>query len=201
MKHRAALLILLAGLVLASGAQAAGKPWFGLNAGFGLPSGHFADLATSGWNAGVTGDYHVSDRFALGGEVSWHSFGGSDDFEKAEGARLTLVHGTPVTVNAKNTLVPVLVHAKLLTPWGKELHPYGVFGAGIYHLSSKLEYSAGSSTSSDTKFGFNLGAGASHKTSSNVELGIEARYHWISSSPNSINLLTVRAQMLFAFGG
>jgi opacity protein-like surface antigen len=206
MKSRIAAAALFAMVVTVGGlsptnARAAGKPWFGLNAGIGLPSGSFADVATSGWNAGVTGDYHVSDNVAVGGEVSWHTYGGSDDFEKGEGARLTLAAGRPITVNAKNTLVPVLLHAKLLTPWGKEMHPYGIFGLGIYHLGSKVEYSGGSATNSDTKFGFNLGAGASRKTSGNVELGVEARYHWITGSPNSINLLTVRGQMLFAFGG
>ena len=138
---------------------------------------------------------------AFGGEVSWHSFGGSDDFEKAEGARLTLLTGTPTSVNAKHSIEPVLVHAKLMTPWGRNYHPYGVAGLGLYHLISRLDFSTGSNRSAETKFGFSLGGGASHKTSANVELGVEARYHWIGSSPNSVNLLTVRGQMLIAFGG
>ena len=195
MKLRFALLTLLAGLALAPGARAAGTPWIGLTAGVGMPTGHFGDVANSGWNAGLTGDYALSERFALGGELSWHSFGGSSDYEKLESVR----HSTPV--NATNTLIPVLVHVRLLTPWGSDLHPYGVVGVGLYHRSSKLEYSGGSSSASDTKFGFSLGAGVRRKTSNNVELGAEARYHWISDSPDSFNLLTLRGQMLFAFGG
>src|SRR5258705_5527795 len=85
-------LAVLAALAVTSTPSAAQPLWLGLEAGFGLPAGNFSDASTSGWNAGITGDVRMRESLALGGELSWHSFAGSDDLEKTG----SVAAGTPV---------------------------------------------------------------------------------------------------------
>ncbi len=194
MKRWTWLAAAVAALALTSTPSSARPVWLGLEAGFGLPAGDFSDAATSGWNAGITGDMKLRESFAVGGELSWHSFAGSDDLEKAE----SVAAGVPVDIH--HALVPVLAHAKYWFPASQQLRPYAVGGLGVYHLSSKVESSSGDSDHSENKFGFSLGGGADFKGSESVTLGFEARYHWAGSGDEALNLLTVRGHALFAFG-
>jgi hypothetical protein len=82
------------------------------------------------------------------------------------------------------------------------LRPYGIGGLGLYglHASDNL------TSDTSTKFGFNIGAGLSHKfPDSNTGLGLEARWHMVpdgavdtsTGDKSTLNMVTVTAGVDF----
>ncbi|HEV8480713.1 MAG TPA: outer membrane beta-barrel protein [Candidatus Eisenbacteria bacterium] len=64
------------------------------------------------------------------------------------------------------------------------IRPYGIGGLGVYGLHESDNTGSGS----DTKFGFNIGGGLTHKfPDSSTGLSLEARWHMVSSVPNSFS--------------
>ena len=189
--------ILLAALIAVAGASSAhaAKMWIGPTAGLGMPMGAFSDVASTGFNLGLTGDYPLNESFVVGGEAGWHGFGGSDDFEKAQSAAI----GS--SVDAKVNIVPVIVHGKWMIPsGGGGMKPYLKLGLGLYRSSTKVEFTGGDDTTTDTNFGYELGAGLNYPVNDNVSWGVDGAFHSIQSDGDAANLITVRAQLHFGFG-
>ncbi len=171
------ILTLFALTVLASSAHAAaGDVSLGVKAGLGVPLGDFKDAASTGFHLGAAGDYHLNDRFAVGGDLVFHTFGGNDDREKA----LTALAGSPV--DFKFSIFQITPHLRFSLPTEGTLAPYVQLGLGLYRGSAKSD--PGGSESS-TPFGFHLGVGADLKKGESYSYGVHGEYHQISSSEAS----------------
>jgi len=179
----------------ASGAHAAvGATWVGMNAGISMPFGDFSDFASTGFNLGVTGDYMRTESWALGGEIGWHKFGGNDDLEKSESARL----GVPVEFTVR--VIPITAHAKYLLPANETMAPFVKGAFGLYNLNFKTDAGTlGESDHSETKFGFQVGGGLNFGGTESVAYGAEILYHYIATEDQASNMVTLRGQILFGF--
>ena len=191
MKLRSAVLAVL--FVVAPTAASAAPIQIGPTAGFGVPFGDFADIASTGFNLGVTGDLALDGPFSVGGEIGWQSFGGNDDFEKS----LSAIAGSEVDV--KLSMITVLVHGKTTFASSERLAPYAKLSAGIYRSSLQFESAAGTDDDSSTDFGFALGGG--FLMGDKFKYGLDASLHFISTEDESTNILLVRGQLLFGAGG
>lgn len=193
MKIKAIILAALVAAMFATSAQAAGGQ-VGVTGGVSFPFGDFSDVASTGFNVGLTGDWNLTEQFAVGGEVGWHGFGGNDDFEKS----LSADAGS--SVDATISLIPVLVHAKWLIPGSASMMPYLKGGLGFYNSKFKAEWSGGSDEETNTDFGFELGGGVNYKLNENLTWGVDAAFQSIQTDGDSSNMATVRAQLLFGVG-
>jgi opacity protein-like surface antigen len=71
---------------------------------------------------------------------------------------------------------------------------YAQAGAGLYSVTAKIEDSViGNASSSDSKFGFNMGAGIDFPVSPSTRMNVTALYHDVATSGNSLNYFQVRA--------
>lgn len=186
MKLKSLLPMLALTLVAGSAHAAAGDVSLGLKAGLGLPIGDFKDVAATGFHLGATGDYAMNDRFSVGGDLVYHTFGGNDDLEKS----LSALSGQ--TVDFKFSIIQVTPHVRYSLPTEGTLAPYLQFGLGLYRSTGKSDPGG---SSSSTPFGFHLGAGADFKKTESYTYGFHGEFHQISSSGASgdkaANLITL----------
>jgi hypothetical protein len=183
---------LVLSLAAAPAFAARGDMWLGGTTGFALPFGDFADIASIGYNLGVTGDYVLNDQWAIGGEVGYYTFGGNDDLEK----RLTAQYATPVDFRFR--ALPVTIHGKYLLPGDDKKAPFIKGAIGMYNVNSSVEGGLINTDDSQTAFGFQLGGGVNFKTGTNFTWGGDVLYHYIGTE-NSSNMLTARATLMFGF--
>ena len=170
----------------------AGSISLGVNGGVELPFGDFSDQASTGFSMGLTGDYVVGENLAVGGELGWHSFGGSDDVEK----KLSVQYGTPVNLTFR--VVPITVHAKYFLPTGQTLTPFVKGALGIYNVLNRVEREGSSDVEhSSTRIGFQVGGGADFNTATSIRYGFDVLYHYIATENKATNILAVRGQLMF----
>jgi opacity protein-like surface antigen len=140
----------------------------------------------------------VNDMWGVGADVAYHMWSGSDDFNAA--AELAFGPGSEGKFNA----LQATAHALAMIPSGGMVKPWLKAGAGMYSLGGKIE---GGSTEvdfdSESKFGFNAGAGLNWAASSNMNFGIGAAYHMIMSKDEdtgeeNTNLFTVNLNLLWS---
>jgi len=174
----------------AARAEGVGNIVIGPTAGFSLPFGDFADVATAGFNLGVTGDYYAAPNWAFGGEISWHLFGGNDDLEKELSADL----GTPVDIRIR--VLPVVAHVKYFIP-AQNVSPFVRGGVGIFNINQEIDAGATTDDDSDTKLGFLFGGGVNFAGASRVQFGADAYYQYIATEGDATNMLVLRGNVMF----
>jgi hypothetical protein len=167
-------------------AAQAGPPSYSFYAGYGkmmesgAPSGNFAFHA----NAFAMMDPVIG----IGGEGGYAWLGSSPT-------------GDPIAGDLNQNVYHFTANVRARGVQGS-LRPYGIGGLGLYglHASDNL----GSSTT--TKFGFNIGAGLSHKfPDSSTGLGLEARWHLVpdgardtsTGQTSTLDVLTITAGVDF----
>ena len=186
MKIKSLFTVIALMLAAASAHAAAGDVSLGLKAGLGLPIGDFKDFAATGFHLGATGDYAFNDRFSLGGDLVYHTFGGNDQLEKDLSASLGQ------SVDFKFSIIQITPHLRFSLPTEGTLAPYVQLGLGLYRSTGKSD--PGGSDSS-TPFGFHIGVGADIKKAESYTYGFSGEFHQISSSDasgdKSANLITV----------
>ena len=170
-----------------------GSIWLGVNGGIGLPFGDFAHKATSGFNLGLTGDYLVYENLAVGGELSWHSFGGNDNLEKDLSAKLR------TSADLKISVVPATVHAKYFLPAGQTVTPFVKGALGLYNYKERTEYGTNNTEHSSTRIGFQVGGGANFKSVTSMLYGFDFMYLYIATEDKATNMLVVRGQLMFGW--
>lgn len=184
MRRVAILSALAAVILLAPGAARAQSFTFGLTGGVAAPTGDFGDVYKNGFMGGAFGDFWMNNNLGIGLDVLYSK----NDAESGFGDRSL-------------TLIPITAHAKLaFTPQSAMVTPWVQGGAGMYNLSSKVETITGSSTSSDTKFGFHFGGGLDFRTMPTFGVGLAAMYHIVPdglASGTSANWFTAGVNVTF----
>jgi hypothetical protein len=176
MSRRAiALAALAAAIVTTPAAAHAQSPLrFGLAAGATIPTGDAADIAEWGYHVSgsITGKPMLSP-VGIRGEVMWNRLTGKD---------VEVVPGVTESGDDLDILAGI-VNAEIGMS-GIGVKPYFIGGLGMYRLSSE-------GADSETKFGFNLGAGLDFGLAG-FSAFAEARFHSIQADDfgnGSVNLV------------
>ncbi|HET7498202.1 MAG TPA: outer membrane beta-barrel protein [Candidatus Eisenbacteria bacterium] len=75
---------------------------------------------------------------------------------------------------------------------------FGQAGAGLYNVTAKIDDSVlGNASASDSKFGFNLGAGVDFQVSEKTRMNVTGLYHDVATSGSSLNYMQFRAGVAF----
>lgn len=159
-------------------AQAQTMPLLGISAGASIPQSSFGDGVNTGYN--VNGMINIGvplSPLAFRGEVGWNHFDLSGN--NASG-NVRMINGT-----ANVVLVPSTVMTA---------KPYLIAGVGAYNVKTTVDNSGGllgtgafTSSSSDTRLGFNGGVGFAFGLGS-VGTIIEARYVTVNGKNGSGSL-------------
>ena len=197
-------------LSLAAPAARANEMSFGLKGGVAIPTGDYGDVFGLGFMGGVYGDYGVTPQFAIGVDVvgNFHSLK-SDLKDQLEAPPFGLTG-----VKDNFTVIQFGVHGK----WqqASTTGPEVMVGVALYNGHEKFEGTDPgppvvdlSDDSSDTKFGFNVGAGYKFWHNETMTLGIEGSFHNVSDAfkdPNtgdskSAQYVSVGLDLGFLTGG
>lgn len=184
-------------LVISAGVANAQGAWLGVNAGAGIPSGNYGDAASTGWNAGVTGTIMVNDRWGVGGDLGYHSWGGSDQLNSA----METLYGSGSEF--KWSAIQATGHTMFRFPTTGNVKPYARVGAGLYDIKGKLSSPSGDVDNSKAKLGFNFGAGVQIPTGSNRMWGVTATYHVISAEKDfgsNVDAFSLGINMMWGVG-
>lgn len=159
-------------------AQAQTMPLLGISAGASIPQSSFGDGVNTGYN--VNGMINIGvplSPLAFRGEVGWNRFDLSGN--NASG-NVRMVNGT-----ANVVLIPSTVMTA---------KPYLIAGVGAYNVKTTVDNSGGllgtgtfTSSSSDTRLGFNGGVGFAFGLGS-VGTIVEARYVTVNGKNGSGSL-------------
>src|SRR5262245_36864856 len=149
------MLVLGMALSMVAAATAnAGTTWLGLNGGVGMPTGDYGDAASNGWNIGATVTQSINDMWGIGADLGYHSWGGNSDLEDAIGPNTDITFGA----------VQATAHAMVNFPTQSPMKPYMKAGLGLYNVSTKIDSPSGNADDSQSKFGYNFGAGMNFAT-------------------------------------
>lgn len=170
-------------LSLAAPAARANEMSFGLKAGASIPMGDYGDVFGPGFMGGVYGDMGVSPTFAVGVDIigNFHSLK-SDLKDQLEAPPLGLTG-----VKDNFTVIQFGVHGK----WQQSATtgPEVQVGVALYSGKEKFEGTDPgppavdlSSDDTETKFGFNVGAGYKFWHSESMSLGLDASFHNVTDA-------------------
>lgn len=151
-------------------AQGATRPTFGITGGLALPTGDFGDGAKSGFEVGAQIGFS-SAALPFGLRID----GAYDQFE------------SKATSSAKSKILSFTGNAVFGgTAAPGSVRPYALAGLGVYNLKGEVRIGNVTSSSAETKFGLNGGAGIDLPLSG-IAAFIEARFHFVMSSDDDSN--------------
>ena len=196
MKSSWSALVVIAGLMVTVGTQAvhaqiSNPIGVGVVGGTSSPAGGLSDLAKSGWHAGAFIELNlpvVPVGFRL--EGAWHQF---HDKPFAGTTGTTGARIAAITLNATYAVLPLPI-----------VKPYVIGGVGEYSVRTTspapLPPSQGVrsdfQTTTETKFGINVGAGVRVQIAS-FAVFVEARWHDINTSGNNAQMIPVSIGLRF----
>lgn len=191
---RRIVLALLLMAVFAATAQA-GNCVLGVNGGVLKGTGDFGDATKTGFGGGVFFDYWLNSMFSVGADFGFNSIKHHDDGEDAA----TIYPGTTGTIKDKFTLMNYGAHAKYAFPMGESpLHAYATAGLGMYNIKEKFEVTGlPTEEPSDTKFGGRGGLGAEYMMTSQIGIGAEGNFHFISTEGQSTQMISGVAMLTY----
>lgn len=156
---------------LSVGAAHAGSNWIGFSGGAGIPTGDYGDAAAMGWHVGATGTHMMNDAWGIGADLAYHAWGGSDDLNAALEA--SFGPGSEFSWSA----IQADVHGVMMIPTQSNVKPYAQVGVGLYNIGAKLSTPSGDADDSQSKMGFNVGAGMDFAGTGNTRWGVAGAYH------------------------
>lgn len=185
-------------LMLGAGAASAGSNYVGLTGGAGIPTGDYSEAAGAGWQIGATGTHYMNDMWGFGGDLAYHGWGASKDMKDA----LELAYpGQEATLNF--TALQATAHAIMTFQNSGNVRPYAKFGAGLYNVGVKQETPdpADSFDTSESKLGYNIGAGMDFLSSSNMRWGVSGGYHIVPMEEGSdLNFMQIGVNVSWGLG-
>lgn len=162
-----------------------------LNAGYNKNSDEVTvngDAMGGGIGFGASYWKGVSPSVSWGGEVSFDNLGSAEYTDPLSSATTT-VSGNVFRVNpaVRYTFGPGV---------GTSFYAQG--GAGWYNVTAKVEDSiAGNFDASESKIGFNVGAGVNFPVAPTTKMNVGLQYHTVSTEGQSTNYLNFRAGIGF----
>ena len=179
-------------LLIATTAHAQGtsnapaRPWkVGGALGGTIPLGNFSDGADLGWHLGGLFEYkQPSLPVTWRGELTYHRNGLKNDYFSGQ---------IPGIGNLDGNFSMFSFIANALYPFGEAAattRPYIIGGLGLYKAKATASYQAIDISSSQTKFGVNVGGGVSFHLSG-FETFVEARFHSVFTDNNSTNFIPI----------
>ena len=182
-------------LTLSVGSANAASTWIGLNGGAGVPTGDYGDAASTGFHFGGTATFMMNSQWGMGADLGYHMWNGSDDANAA--AELLFGSGSEFKWSA----LQATAHVMLNIPTQGNVAPYLRGGFGLYNVGLKLDSPSGDADDTESKVGFNLGAGMNFLTSSTMKWGINGQYHLVPTDLDSdVNFLTLGVNVLWGVG-
>lgn len=164
------------GLFAACPAEAdRGESWLGFQLGASAPTGEFTQTVRTRFEGGVLLTYMASRHVGVGIDLTHHGWS-STDAAAADVAAL-FGPGTEVDYYAIQTTGHLLYDVRT----GGKVRPYAKVGSGLYSMGSRLRTSLGQFNSTESEFGYNLGAGVSAglDVSPRYRFGVAGTYHVI----------------------
>jgi outer membrane protein with beta-barrel domain len=190
MKIKAAILG-VALIVMTAGAANAGSWWIGGHGGVGFPTGDYGNVASTGWNLGLTGTNMVNENWGFGGDLGYHSWGGSNDMNAV--AETLYGPGSSWSWSA----IQATGHATYAFSTTSNVKPFAHMGLGLYSISAKLDSPSGNATDSQSKLGFNLGGGVNFATHGNRTWGFDGTYHVIPADGTNVDTFSLGLHVLW----
>jgi opacity protein-like surface antigen len=166
--------------------------------GWSFPVLDLADVNDSGWSIGATGDYTLSENFAVGASVVFHKFDPITDI-------WTLI-GTWSNIDVTLNVLQITAHGKFLIPMDRaQIRVFG--GLGLYQGYSSVKgrvWFAGNpgpiqfdESDNETNFGMNGGAGIQIPAGRAV-IDVNSTFHIVTDEDTSM-FFGVSAGALFGF--
>lgn len=184
MTKRIMLGVAAVALSLVAAAPAHAQAHVGISAGASFPTGDFGNAVNSGFNVnGIIGVSMPMSPIGFRGEVGWNQF----DFKGGSSSDKTrIINGTANIVLTPSTMMPA--------------KPYLIAGLGAYNVKFEGSSFAGltSSSTSDTRVGFNGGVGLKFGLG-DLATFLEARYVSINgkNGGSSLNYIPVTFGITF----
>jgi opacity protein-like surface antigen len=160
---------------------------FGISAGLSMPTGDFGDGFKSGYNiSGLLQFQQPTWPVAIRVEGQFQDFGGKDGLD---GASAKTIGG--------------LANLVYYVPTKSTVKPYLTGGLGFFHLKSDLGDSCSDDvadedfcSSSDNKFGWDLGAGLEFQLSG-MSTFVEANWQAVQTEGGATNMVPIRVGIKF----
>jgi opacity protein-like surface antigen len=183
--------LFLASLFVASVAFAGPVGSLELNLGYAKSSTEVTptnDAMGGGIGFGASYWKSVSPSVSWGGEVAFDNLGNAE-YTDALSSSTTKISGSVFHINpaVRYTFGPGV---------GTSFYAQG--GAGWYNVSAKVEDSVfGNVDDSQSKIGFNVGAGMNFPVAPTTKMNVGVQYHTVSTEGESTNYLNFRAGIGF----
>jgi opacity protein-like surface antigen len=195
MKRNASILflasLLVAAVAFAPVAMASTVGTLELNAGYNknsdevTPSG---DAMGGGIGFGAAYWRNASPSVSWGGEVSYDNLGSAEYTDPLSSA----------TTKFSMSVFRVNPAIRYTFGPGVGTNFYAQGGVGMYSVSAKVEDSvSGSADASDSKIGFNFGAGMNFPVAPTTKMNVGLQYHTISTEGQSTNYIDFKAGVGF----
>lgn len=193
------MVLAVAAFVPTASASPVGLGTVELNAGYAKSS---TEVTTAGesWGGGITfGAAYwrsMSPSMSLGAEMSFDNLG-NVEANYVDPISLAAVHEE---LSGKTFRVNPAIRFNFGAPVGPSFFAQG--GVGLYNVSAKYSYSddtgyAYNQDASDSKVGFNFGAGVAVPVGPKTKMNFQGTYHSISTEGESTNYLQFRAGVGF----
>lgn len=187
------LVAILSALALTAAATAGASPsspgTVELNVGYAKSSEDMGGGETMGGGIAFGAAYwmHPSPQLSWGPEVSFDNMG-------------SLEYDNGFTANNEISMSVIRVHPTLRYTFTKGVGTqfFGQTGAGLYSVGAEIDDSVlGNESESESKFGFNLGAGIDFPLSPKSRMNVTGIFHNVSTEGQSLNYLQFRAGIGF----
>ncbi len=190
-RMRRALALTAAGTAGAAprGGSSSGPNTIELNVGYAKSSEDMGGGETMGGGSAFGAAYwmHPSPQLSWGPEVSFDNMG-------------SLEYDNGFTANNEISMSVIRVHPTLRYTFTKGVGTqfFGQTGAGLYSVGAEIDDSVlGNESESESKFGFNLGAGIDFPLSPKSRMNVTGIFHNVSTEGQSLNYLQFRAGIGF----
>lgn len=187
------LVVILSALALTAAATAGASPsspgTVELNVGYAKSSEDMGGGETMGGGIAFGAGYwmHPSPQLSWGPEISFDNMG-------------SLEYDNGFTANNEISMSVIRVHPTLRYTFTKGVGTqfFGQTGAGLYSVGAEIDDSVlGNESESESKFGFNLGAGIDFPLSPKSRMNVTGLFHNVSTEGQSLNYLQFRAGIGF----
>jgi opacity protein-like surface antigen len=129
----------------------------------------------------------ISPSVSWGAEVSMDNLGNVEETDP--------LTATTTEVSSKVLRINPAIRMNFGAPVGPSFFAQG--GAGMYNVSSEVTSGGVSGDDSQSKIGFNFGAGVGFPVGPKTKLNFQGNYHTVSTEGESINYITFRAGVGF----